>query len=50
MNFSNRLLELIDPDYGLELKPEVEKELKESMKSTKRIPVEEVARELGVKW
>ena len=26
------VLEVIDPDYGLELRPEVEKELRESMK------------------
>ena len=44
------VLEVIDPDYGLELRPEVEKELQESMKSKERIPVEDVAKELGLKW
>ncbi len=44
------VLEVIDPDYGLELRPEVEKELLESMKSKERIPVEDVAKELGLKW
>ncbi len=44
------VLEVIDPDYGLELRPEVEKELQESMKSKERIPVESVAKELGLKW
>jgi hypothetical protein len=37
------LQELIDPDYGLELKPEVEESLKRSIKSKKRTPVEKVA-------
>ena len=44
------VLELIDPDHELELRPEVEDELKESMKSTKRIPAEEVAKNLGIEW
>lgn len=44
------VLEVIDPDYGLELRPEAEKELQESMKSKERIPVEDVAKELGLKW
>lgn len=44
------VLEVIDPDYGLELRPEVEKELQESMKSKERIPVKDVAKELGLKW
>lgn len=44
------VLELIDPDSGLELKPDVEEELNESMKSTKRIAAEDVARELGIEW
>ncbi len=44
------VLEIIDPDYGLELRPGVEKELQESMKSKERIPVEDVAKELGLKW
>ncbi len=44
------VLEVIDPDYGLELRPEVEKELQESMKSKERIPVEDAAKEPGLKW
>ncbi len=44
------VLELIDPDYGLELRPDVEEELNESMKSTRRISAEEVASELGIEW
>ena len=37
------VLEVIDPDYGLELRPEVEKELLESMKlKEKGIPLETV--------
>lgn len=44
------ILEVVDPDYGLELRPEVEEELRESMKSKERIPVEDVVRELGLKW
>ena len=43
-------LELIDPDYGLELRPEIEASLKESRESNIRIPVEKVAEELGLKW
>jgi hypothetical protein len=46
----NTLQELIDPDYGLELRPEVEESLKKSIKAQKRIPVEKVASELGLKW
>ena len=42
--------ELIDPDYGLKLRPEVEESLKRSLKSKKRIPVGKVASELGLKW
>ncbi len=42
--------ELIDPDYGLELRPEVEEELKKSLESKERIPVEEVAKELKLRW
>jgi hypothetical protein len=42
--------ELIDPDYGLELRPEVEHELRESLKSKERIPAEKVAEKLGLKW
>ena len=42
--------ELIDPDYGLELRPEVEEALRKSLKSKKRTPVKKVAAELGLKW
>ena len=42
--------ELIDPDYGLELRPEVEEVLRKSLKSKKRTPVKKVAAELGLKW
>ena len=42
-------LEVIDPDYGLELRPEVEKELLESKKKKKKgIPLETVVKELGL--
>ncbi len=44
------VLELIGPDYELELKADVEKELQESMRSTGRITAEEVAKELGIEW
>ncbi|MGR3177193.1 MAG: hypothetical protein ACUZ8E_03945 [Candidatus Anammoxibacter sp.] len=43
-------LELIDPDYGLELRSEVEEELEASIKSTERIPAKDLAKKLGVKW
>ncbi|MEW6420067.1 MAG: hypothetical protein AB1480_18465 [Nitrospirota bacterium] len=39
------LQELIDPDYGLELRHEVEESLKRSIKSKKRTPVEKVITE-----
>ncbi len=42
--------EVIDPDYGLKLKPEVEKALNKSLKSKKRTSVEKVAENLGLKW
>lgn len=45
------LSELIDPDYGLELRPEVEKELRESMKQKERgegLPLQEVKNRLGL--
>ncbi|GMR03449.1 MAG: hypothetical protein BMS9Abin21_298 [Thermodesulfovibrionia bacterium] len=42
--------EVIDPDYGLELRPEVEKELTKSLKSKKRTSVGKVAEDLGLKW
>lgn len=41
---------ILDADYGLELKPEVEKELRESLRSRERIPAARVAQELGLKW
>ena len=41
--------EVIDPDYGLELRPEVEADLKESLKrKEKGIPLEAVVKELGL--
>ncbi|OHC00532.1 MAG: hypothetical protein A3G70_09280 [Planctomycetes bacterium RIFCSPLOWO2_12_FULL_39_13] len=40
------VLEVIDPDYGLELRPEVEKELRESLKQKENgIPLETVTKE-----
>ena len=37
------VLEVIDPDYGLELRPEVEKELRKSKKKKEKgIPLETV--------
>ncbi len=42
--------ELVDPDYGLELRPEVEETLRKSLKSKRRTSVEKVAAELGLKW
>ncbi len=44
------IIELIDPDYGLELRSEVEEALKMSLESNERIPIEKVAKELGLKW
>ncbi len=47
----NTVLELIDPDYGLELNPEVEEELRESLKQKKSgegTPLEEVKKQLGL--
>lgn len=46
------IYELIDPDYGLELRPEIVEELKESMKQKERgegIPFEEVKKQLGLR-
>ena len=41
--------EVIVPDYGLELRPEVEAELRESLKrKEKGIPLEAVVKELGL--
>lgn len=45
------LSELIDPDYGLDLRPEVEKGLRESMKQKERgegLPLQEVKKRLGL--
>jgi hypothetical protein len=43
------VLEVIDPDYGLELRPEVEKELLESKKKKEKgLPLETVVKELGL--
>ena len=45
------LSDLIDPDYGLELRQEVEKELRESMKQKERgegLPLQEVKKRLGL--
>ncbi|MEK6560043.1 MAG: hypothetical protein AABZ43_07855 [Planctomycetota bacterium] len=40
------VFEVMDPDYGLELRPEVEKELRESLKQKENgIPLEMVAKE-----
>ncbi len=44
--------EFLDPDYGLELRPEIEKELEKSLKQKERaegIPLEKVIKELGLK-
>ena len=43
--------EVLDPDYGLDLRPEIEEELKETMKQKERgegIPLEEVKKHLGI--
>jgi hypothetical protein len=45
------LNEFLDPDYGLELRPEVEKDLLESMRQKERgegIPLEAVKKQLGL--
>ena len=44
------IYDLIDPDHGLQLKPDVEKELIKSLASKSRTPVENVMEELGFKW
>ncbi len=46
----NTVHEVIDPDYGLELKREVEDTLRKSVKSKKRTSVEKVAEDLKLKW
>lgn len=48
----NTLYELIDSDYGLELRPEVEEALRESIRQKERgegIPLEEVKKRLMLK-
>lgn len=48
----NTLNELIDPDYGLELRPEVEESLRRSIKQKERgegITLESVKKKLGIK-
>lgn len=43
------IYELIDPDYGLKLRPEVEEELRESLRQKERgegIPLEEAKKQL----
>ena len=45
------IAEVVDPDYGLELRPEIEESLKESLKQKERnegIPLEEVKKQLGL--
>lgn len=45
------VLEVVDPDYGLELRPEFEAELRQSLKSKqegKGVPLEAVKKQLGL--
>ncbi|BBO16517.1 conserved hypothetical protein [Candidatus Brocadia pituitae] len=43
------VLEVIDPDYGLELRPGVEEELRGSIKAKEKgLPLETVIKELGL--
>ncbi len=44
------IYEFVDSDFGLELRPEVEEALRESLKSKERIPVDKVTEELGLNW
>ncbi|HFC97181.1 MAG TPA: hypothetical protein ENJ40_01815 [Thermosulfurimonas dismutans] len=49
------LLEVLDPDRGLEVREELIEELQESAERVKRgeeplVPAEEVARRLGLEW
>lgn len=46
----NTVHEVIDPDYGLELRQEVDVALRKSVKSKKRTPVGKVAEDLGLQW
>ncbi|MDR9405499.1 MAG: hypothetical protein RI580_18930 [Halothece sp. Uz-M2-17] len=45
---------LNDPDQNLDLKPEIEQQLRESLEKTKNgergIPAEEIAQKLGLDW
>lgn len=44
--------EIVDPDFGLELMPEIEDELRESIRQKQRgegISLEEVKKQLGLK-
>ena len=47
-----KLMEILgDPDYGLELRKEVEERLKQSLKGEgKGMPAATVAKKLGLKW
>lgn len=48
----NTLCELIDPDYGLELRPEIEESLKKSIRQKERgegVTLEEAKKKLGLK-
>jgi hypothetical protein len=47
-----KLEELLgDPDHGLELNPEIKQQLERSLAAkAKGIPVEKVARDLGLEW
>ena len=42
--------EIIDPDHDSEISPEVKKDLKDSLRAKERIPVDEVAKRLGLEW
>lgn len=44
------VLKLIDPDYEMELRPDIENELNESVKPTKKMTAEEVAKDLGLEY
>lgn len=42
--------EIIDPDHDLTISTDVKKDLKESLKSKERIPMDKVAERLGLEW
>lgn len=42
--------EIIDPDYGSDVSTAVKKLLMESLQSKERIPVDDAAGKLGLKW